>query len=185
MPTPVLQNQSPFECLFNRTPDYDFLRTFKCLCFPFMHPYHAHKLDFRSSPCVFLGYSSSHLGYRCLDSASDRIYVSRHVRFHENVFPFADSSQLTRTPAISSQPTHLPNLITPYNFLPATPQNASPASSATPQAPTKQPYRSLPMSTTIPPPPSPTPMSASACFSNDHCRTSPARRPMMIFCLFA
>jgi len=28
---------------------------------------------FHSSPCVFLGYSSSHLGYRCLDFASQRI----------------------------------------------------------------------------------------------------------------
>jgi histone deacetylase 1/2 len=53
-----------------------------------LHPYHAHKLDFRSSPCVFLGYSSFHLGYRCFDLESHRIYVSRHVRFHETVFPF-------------------------------------------------------------------------------------------------
>jgi len=88
MPTLVLQNKSPFECLFCRPPDYNFLRTFGCLCFPFLHPYYAHKLDFRSSPCVFLGYSSFHLGYRCFDLESHRIYVSRHVRFHETVFPF-------------------------------------------------------------------------------------------------
>jgi hypothetical protein len=31
----VLQNQSPFECLFHCTPDYDFLRTFGCLFFFF------------------------------------------------------------------------------------------------------------------------------------------------------
>jgi histone deacetylase 1/2 len=53
-----------------------------------LRPYDAHILDFRSSPCVFLGYSSSHLGYRCLDLESHRIYFSRHVRFHETVFPF-------------------------------------------------------------------------------------------------
>jgi len=88
MPTLVLQNKSPFECLFCRPPDYNFLRTFGCLCFPFLRPYDAHILDFRSSPCVFLGYSSSHLGYRCLDLESHRIYFSRHVRFHETVFPF-------------------------------------------------------------------------------------------------
>jgi histone deacetylase 1/2 len=76
MPTLVLQNQSPFECLFNRTPNYDFLCTFGCLCFPVLRPYHAHKLDFRSSPCVFLGYSSFYLGYHCLDLASQRIYIS-------------------------------------------------------------------------------------------------------------
>jgi histone deacetylase 1/2 len=67
------------------------LRTFGCLCFSFLCPYHAHKLDFRSSPFMFLGYSSSHLGYRCLDLTSHRIYVSRHVRFYENIFPFANS----------------------------------------------------------------------------------------------
>ena len=75
MLTLVLQNQSPFECLFNDTPDYDFLHTFRCLYFPFLRPYHAHKLDFHSSPCVFLGYSSSHLGYHCLDLAS-HVYMS-------------------------------------------------------------------------------------------------------------
>jgi hypothetical protein len=44
---------------------------------------------------VFLGYSSSHLGYHCLYLAYHRIYVSRHVRFHENIFPFANSEQIT------------------------------------------------------------------------------------------
>jgi histone deacetylase 1/2 len=62
MPTLVLQNKSPFECLFHRTSDYDFLRTFRCLCFPFFRPFHAHKLDFYSSPYMFLVYISSHLG---------------------------------------------------------------------------------------------------------------------------
>jgi len=38
MPTLVLQNTSPFECLFRRTLDYNFLHTFGCLCFPFLHP---------------------------------------------------------------------------------------------------------------------------------------------------
>ena len=102
MPTLVVQNQSPFECLFNRIRDYDFLCTFRCLCFPFLRSYHAYKLVFHSSPFVFLGYSSSHLGYSCLDSTSDHIYVFRHIRFDENVFPFADSEQLARTPATSS-----------------------------------------------------------------------------------
>ena len=86
MPTPVLAHRSSFDCLFQRSPDYHFLRTFRCLCFPFLRPYNNHKLDFRSSSCVFFGYSSSHLSYRCFDIASHRIYISRHVRFHEHVF---------------------------------------------------------------------------------------------------
>jgi hypothetical protein len=46
MPTIVLQNKSLFECLFHRTSDYDFLRTFGCRYFPFLRPYHALKLEF-------------------------------------------------------------------------------------------------------------------------------------------
>jgi histone deacetylase 1/2 len=98
MPTAVLNHKTPFECLLKSTPDYAFLRTFGCLCFPFLRPYNAHKLDFRSSPCVFLGYSNSHLGYRCLDLSSNRIYLARHVRFHETVFPLDKTEQIVDSP---------------------------------------------------------------------------------------
>jgi len=65
--------------------------------FPFfLRPYHAIKLDFRSSSYMFLGYSSSHLGYRCLDLVSQHIYVSCHVCFHEDVFSFANSEQIAQ-----------------------------------------------------------------------------------------
>ena len=104
MPTPVLNNKTPFECLLKSTPDYAFLRTFGCLCFPFLRPYNAHKLDFRSTPCVFLGYSTSHVGYRCLDLSSKRIYLARHVRFHENVFPLDKIEQIAATPKQPSAP---------------------------------------------------------------------------------
>jgi len=67
MPAPVLHNKSPFECLLRQPPNYDFLCTFIYLCFPFLRPYNAHKLDYHFTPYVFLGYSSSHLGYHCLD----------------------------------------------------------------------------------------------------------------------
>jgi hypothetical protein len=39
--------------------------------------------------CAFLGYSSSHKGYKCLDIATGRLYISRHVVFDKNVFPFS------------------------------------------------------------------------------------------------
>ena len=98
MPTPVLNNKTSFEYLLKSTPDYAFLRTFGCLCFPFLRPYNAHKLDFRSTPCVFLGYSTSHAGYRCLDLSSKQIYLARYVRFHETVFPFDKTEQIAATP---------------------------------------------------------------------------------------
>jgi hypothetical protein len=65
LPTPVLQNKSPFQKLFHHSPDYNFLRIFGCACFPNLRPYNQHKFDFRSKECVFLGYSRNHKGYKC------------------------------------------------------------------------------------------------------------------------
>jgi len=73
---------------------------------------------------VFFGYNSSHLDYRCFDIASHHIYISHHVRFHEHVFPFDNSEQITKVsnttttqPATVTLPTllHHPLIPTPNN----------------------------------------------------------------------
>lgn len=64
------------------------LRVFGCLCFPWFRPYTSHKLDAKSTPCVFLGYSITQSAYFCLDRSTSKIYTSRHVIFHEQVFFF-------------------------------------------------------------------------------------------------
>ena len=135
--------------------------------FFFLHLYHAHKLNFCSSSCVFLRYSSSHLDYRYLDLASQRIYVSRHVCFHENVFPLAKSKQIAQPTPTTTQPTNLPTLITSPVFHLAAPPFTPPSGSTAPSAPQKSP-NSPPLSTTIPPSHSLALMSPSACFSDDH-----------------
>ena len=88
MPTPILQNQSPIQKLFQTIPNYLKLRTFGCLCYPWWRPYAPNKLENRSLPCVFIGYSLTQNGYLCLEPVSGRVYVSRHVRFNETVFPY-------------------------------------------------------------------------------------------------
>jgi hypothetical protein len=50
-------------------------------------------------PCVFLGYSTHHKGYKCYHPKIGRIFISRDVIFHEEVFPF---SYNTSQPAPSS-----------------------------------------------------------------------------------
>jgi len=40
--------------------------------------------------CVFIGYSTHHKGYRCLNLSSNRVIISRHVIFDETSFPFAE-----------------------------------------------------------------------------------------------
>lgn len=62
----------------NAKPDYTFLRIFGCFCYLYLRPYNSHKIQFRFSPCVFLGYSLRHKGYKCPHS-SGKIYISRHV----------------------------------------------------------------------------------------------------------
>ncbi|KAG8492772.1 hypothetical protein CXB51_010240 [Gossypium anomalum] len=77
LPTPVLGGKTPYQCLFGSIPTYDHLRVFGCYFFPYLRPFIKHKLDFRSQPSTFLGYSSQHKGYYCL-TATGKIIVSRH-----------------------------------------------------------------------------------------------------------
>lgn len=48
LPTKVLQNDTPIHRLFGETPDYTFLRTFGCACWPHLRPYNTRKLQFCS-----------------------------------------------------------------------------------------------------------------------------------------
>lgn len=86
-----LHSDIPFQVLYNRKPDYAFLRIFACAIYPLLRPYDNHKFSFNSKQCVFLGYSPQHLGNRCLDIDNDRIYYARHVQFDESIFPFKTS----------------------------------------------------------------------------------------------
>ncbi|GJZ42818.1 ribonuclease H-like domain-containing protein [Tanacetum coccineum] len=84
----AINNEIPFTKLYNQTPTYEHLRVFGCLCYP--HVDVSHKLEPRSTPCIFLGYPANHRGYRGLDLASNKIIILRHVRFDEDVFPFGN-----------------------------------------------------------------------------------------------
>lgn len=102
LPSTALNGVCPVTKLFNTIPDYNFLKVFGCRCYPCLRPYNTNKLSFRSSPCLFLGYSNQHKGYKCL--ASDgRLYISRHVTFDETCFPFTLKS--TFLPVVSSDHT--------------------------------------------------------------------------------
>lgn len=89
LPTPVLNHSSPYEVLYQVTPDYGLLRVFGCTCFPDLRPFQQHKLNFRSQRCVFLSGVPNTKGYRCL-ATDGRIFLSHHVRFDETTFPFND-----------------------------------------------------------------------------------------------
>ena len=102
MPTPVLSLNSPYFLLFRNQPNYTKLKIFGCQCLPWLRPYRTHKLQTRSTPCVFLGYSSTQSAYLCFDPSTNRLFVSRHVRFDEHTFPFPSLSAPIPTAAASS-----------------------------------------------------------------------------------
>ena len=145
MPTPVLHLISPFQKLFSHSPNFEKLKFFGCLCFPWLKPYASNKLDARSTSCVFLGYSIMQSAYLCLDYTNSKIYTSRHVLFHETVFPFSVARNLTTNGSaqFEEMPT-MPSTVTPTQTyqpsvpitpLTTVPQTANPLPATSP-APT-------------------------------------------------
>jgi hypothetical protein len=113
LPTPLINNMSPFEKLFHTNPDYSFLKTFGCACWPNLRPYNSNKLQPRSTSCVFLGYSPLHKGYKCFHISSGRMYISRDVVFLESQCPFQNSPiSPSDSPSILGSPLGLQPLIT-------------------------------------------------------------------------
>lgn len=144
--TPILAYKSPFEFLYEKVPDYGFLKSFGCLCFPYLRPYNHNKLECRSLPCVFIGYSPKHKGYMCYHVPTSRVYISRYVVFDESSFPYLSQTQLIPKSSHTS-----PSL--PLSLL----QDAA-SSTLTPSA---SPPLSL-VTPTPPSPPSPVMISAAA-----------------------
>ncbi|PKU68164.1 Retrovirus-related Pol polyprotein from transposon TNT 1-94 [Dendrobium catenatum] len=73
---------SPLQQMFNIQPSYAHLRIFGCECFPLLPPTQQTKLSPTSSSCIFIGYSDTMKGYRCLNPITNKIITSRHVRFN-------------------------------------------------------------------------------------------------------
>lgn len=107
---------SPYEKVFKHPPDYTFLKVFGCASFPHLRPYQSHKLSFRSTKCVFIGFNEHHKGYKCLDS-NDRTYIYRHVIFNEQEFPFANGFLTTKTsPPLDDTIVARPHILFPYQI---------------------------------------------------------------------
>lgn len=78
--------------LHNKQPDYGSLRTFGSRCFPYIWDIKNSKFDNKFLPCVFLGYSDRHKGYRYYYPPTSKTFISRHVLFDKAIFPFKELS---------------------------------------------------------------------------------------------
>ncbi|KAL8129094.1 hypothetical protein V2J09_018249 [Rumex salicifolius] len=169
-PTATQNHISSFESLYRAPPSYSHLRTFGCLCYPNTSATARHKLEPRSTRCVFLGYAASHKGYRCLDLVSNRVIISRHVIFDEYSFPFNSTISHPNVPSndssIADSPSPIfpqfPPLVVPTSPLspypPANLSNSNSTPSHQSQSPTNQPTPSVAPSPATSPPHFSTPL---------------------------
>jgi Reverse transcriptase (RNA-dependent DNA polymerase) len=114
LPSSSISFSAPYTVLFQRKPNYVFFKVIGCKCFPYTRPYADHKLAPRSKPCVFLGNSLVHKGYRCLDLTTNKVYLSRHVIFHETSFPFTNSSSSSSPLLVTSSTVFSPLVVLNY-----------------------------------------------------------------------
>jgi len=89
IPTLNLSNKSPHELLFSIPPLYSHLKVFGCLTYAFTLFRNRTKFDSRAIPCLFIGYPYATKGYKLYNLHTKSDFVSRHVIFHENIFPYA------------------------------------------------------------------------------------------------
>ena len=68
---------------------------FGSICYPYAWDTKKNKFDPKTIPSVFVGYSDKHKGYKCFDSKTHRMFVSRHVVSDENLFPYKTSKSLS------------------------------------------------------------------------------------------
>ena len=156
LPTPTLQNRSPFSIIFKQNADYVKLKSFGCLCFPWLKPYTSHKLESRSVVCVFVGYSTTQHAYYCMDPKTRRVYTSRHIKFVETEFPFWQQPKTTQN---SEQHTNWTTLSVPILPCPRTLPSPSQSASSYPSYPPTPSPGSL--NSTLNPPNSPSPTSSA------------------------
>lgn len=87
LPSSSLAFDTPYSRLYGSHPNYSTLRVFGSRCYPYTWNTKRNKFDAKIVPCIFVGYSNQHKGYRCLDLKTHRMFLSRHVVFDENHFP--------------------------------------------------------------------------------------------------
>ncbi|CAL1404860.1 unnamed protein product [Linum trigynum] len=127
IPTPILSNKSPFECLYGIPPDYSNLKVFGCMAYATDLNEHKGKLDPRAKRAAFLGYPYNIKGYRLFDLETLQVFDSRDVVFNESCFPFKLSQQTSPNPSTQTsssiptpndfyeEPSTLPILPTDHN----------------------------------------------------------------------
>jgi len=109
----ILQLKSLFFLLYGYTPVINHLRIFGCACFPLLKPYNTHKVQPKTSTCIFLGYAGQYKGYICFSLQTNRFFVTRHIIFDESVFHYTSMPAVSASSSTSSLSISLHNIVFP------------------------------------------------------------------------
>lgn len=101
--------ESPYELLYNKLPDYTYLKAFECLCYIANVYSTFDKLNSRGLTYVFLGYPFGKKGYRVMYFDTKKCYISRDIIFIEYLFPFNASN--------AKSPMHTPLLTGDIHYI--------------------------------------------------------------------
>jgi transposase InsO family protein len=153
LPSSALNSDTPYFRLHGNHPIYSSLRIFGSRCFPYTWDTRRNKFDPKSVPCIFVGYSDQHKGYKCFHPTSKNFFVSRHVVFSESILPYKQNN-------ITTNIDHSNHVLSIFDSWLTIPASRSPADiSETPATP--------PCSSSLPIPLLPTMTSDTpACFTD-------------------
>ncbi|GJV63637.1 ribonuclease H-like domain, reverse transcriptase, RNA-dependent DNA polymerase [Tanacetum coccineum] len=84
VPTKALEDITPYEAIKQRKPNLENLRVFGCIAYAKVPSQHLTKLDDRSTKMVYLGNEQGSKAYRLFDPTTQRVCVSRDVKFKED-----------------------------------------------------------------------------------------------------
>nr|GEW24974.1 zinc finger, CCHC-type [Tanacetum cinerariifolium] len=82
--TKALEDVTPYEAIKQRKPNLENLRIFVCIAYAKVPSQHLTKLDDRSIKMVYLGNEQGSKAYRLFDPTTQRVCVSRDVKFKED-----------------------------------------------------------------------------------------------------
>nr|GEU90497.1 zinc finger, CCHC-type [Tanacetum cinerariifolium] len=84
VPTKALEDITPYEAIKQRKPNLENLRVFGCIAYAKVPSQHLTKLADRSIKMVHVGNEQGSKAYRLFDPITQRVCVSRDVKFKKN-----------------------------------------------------------------------------------------------------
>ena len=114
-PLKSINNISPYEKLYGKSPSLHHLRVFGCLCYVSTLKQNRSKFDPKADSCVFIGYPPNQKAYKVLNLNTFKVHITRDVTFHKKHFPF-HFSQSPSTPSTSLFQIFLPSTTTNSSF---------------------------------------------------------------------